>query len=336
MKHKQAVLLAVLLVLVVALAGAYGALRLYNAGLEAQTEEEAVCVADVGEVTALSFTNQHGSFSFTRTEGTWSYDGDPDFSLDGSYLDTLAAALAPLNAVRAVYDPDALEAYGLAEPACTVTAQGDGTTVTILIGDAAGSDYYAKTADSDTVYTINGDLLSAMDYDLNALAALPDIPAAGEADLTTLQVERDGSTFTLTKQTETTETDNDSAENSTDGAAESAQPETQTSYHWYLDGVEVTDSEVLRDALAELATLSLSACYSYDPDADALAACGLDSPAVTVTVQTDSAGYTLAIGSAGESGYYVRIDGAGPIYLLSSAQAEALTALQVSALTAAE
>lgn len=339
---KQRVLLIVLAVLIIALAGVYFALRGWNQTQEEGAEEQSVPVAALSDITALSITNQYGTYAFTKGEEGWSYDADSAFPLDGSYLDTVADVLSDLTAQRAFEEPDALSGYGLDDPACSVSARtGAGEELTVLVGNTVGGNYYAKTDAADTVYTISSGLYNALDYQLNDLVAVEDIPAAGEAALVSLQVTHSGAQFTLTKQTEETPTAQESDPEtsadpeSSEAPAESTQPE--VTYHWLLDGTEVEKGEVLSTALGELAYLGFDACYEYAPDETVLAQCGLDSPALRLVVTTQDKAYALSIGGTDEGGaYYARLNDDGPVYLLNADSAQALIALTYEAVTAGE
>lgn len=337
---KQRVLLIVLAVLIIALAGVYFALRGWNQTQEEGAEEQSVPVTALSDITALSITNQYGTYAFTKGEEGWSYDADSAFPLDGSYLDTVADVLSDLTAQRAFEEPDALSGYGLDDPACSVSVQTSaGEQITVLVGNTVGSNYYAKTDASDTVYTISGDLYNALNYQLNDLVAVEDIPAAGEASLVSLQITRSEESFTLTKQTEETQTAQESDPEtsadpeSSEAPAESTQPE--VTYHWLLDGTEIEKGEVLSTALGELAYLGFDACYEYAPDETVLAQCGLDSPALRLVVTTQDNAYALSIGGTDEGGaYYARLNDDGPVYLLNADSAQALIALTYEAVTA--
>ena len=105
-------------------------------------------------------------------------------------MEDLAEQVGSLAAIRVIYDPEDLSAYGLDEPAlqATVTA-GDGTAVTLLLGDVSDSYCYAKRTDSDTVYTVATDLPENLEsLELLDLAAIPDFPDLGTVSYTQLDV----------------------------------------------------------------------------------------------------------------------------------------------------
>ena len=90
-------------------------------------------------------------------------------------MEDLAEQIGSLAAIRVIDDPEDLSAYGLDEPAlqASVTA-GDGTAVTLLLGDVSDSYCYAKRTDSDTVYTVSTDLPENLEsLELLDLAAIP-------------------------------------------------------------------------------------------------------------------------------------------------------------------
>jgi len=172
-------LLVVLAAVCVLCVGIYFLLRTQNERAAEQAESN-ITIAALPDVQTLSFTNQYGTFSFTRTDGGWSYDGDPDFKPDNASLDMLAEYLADLRAIRALEEPDELSGYGLDNPAMRLTATAGQDTFTLLIGSAAGGNYYAKLEGIQTVYTISPDLPRAVNVPLSDLEAVPETDAATE------------------------------------------------------------------------------------------------------------------------------------------------------------
>ena len=176
---KQTKTLAALAAALVVCGGAYAALRVWN-DQQAQLDDT-VYVTQLSDFTALSFTNAQGELSFTKAEDAWQYNGDASFPADQEAVEDLAEQVGSLAAIRVIDDPEDLSAYGLDEPAlqATVTA-GDGTAVTLLLGDVSDSYCYAKRTDSDTVYTVSTDLPENLEsLELLDLAAIPDFPDLG-------------------------------------------------------------------------------------------------------------------------------------------------------------
>ena len=77
---KQTRTLLVLAAALVVCGGAYAGLRIWNA--QQEQVDDTTYVTQLSDFTSLSFTNPAGSFSFTKTGGTWQYDGDAAFPAD--------------------------------------------------------------------------------------------------------------------------------------------------------------------------------------------------------------------------------------------------------------
>ena len=196
---KQAKTLAALAAALAVCAGAYLGLRAWNAGQAAA--DDTVFVTQLSGLTRLSLTNDAGALSFTKTGGSWQYDGDETFPADQDGVEELAEQVGVLAAVRVIDDPEDLSAYGLDQPAFQAEVTGeDGESVTLLLGDVTDSYCYAKRADADTVYTVSTDLPDRLEeLELLDLAAIPGFPALGTDTVSSLTWESGGTTLTLTK-----------------------------------------------------------------------------------------------------------------------------------------
>lgn len=180
---KQSKTLIALAAVVVVCAAGYVGLRTWN---QSQSEvDETVYVTQLSDPTALTFTNQYGTHSFTKGEEGWTRDDDSDFPTDQDALDDLAGQAGTLAAVRTISDPEDLTSYGLDAPTMEVNlTDEDGTQVKLLIGSTADSgDYYAKVDGSDTVYTIASTLPTALDIQVDELIALAEFPSISEDNI---------------------------------------------------------------------------------------------------------------------------------------------------------
>ena len=328
---KQTKTLAALAAALVVCGGAYAALRVWN-DQQAQVDD-AVYVTQLSDLTALSLTNGQGELSFTKAEDVWQYDGDASFPAGQEAVEDLAEQIGSLAAIRVIDDPEDLSAYGLDEPAlqASVTA-GDGTAVTLLLGDVSDSYCYAKRTDSDTVYTVSTDLPENLEsLELLDLAAIPDFPDLGTDTISSLTWESGGTTLTLTK----TENGDSSAD-----ASSSSESAEETEPAWDVNGTAIpSDNSAFTSLMAQLSSLAFDACYDYKGEADTLAACGLDTPVGVLTV-TYGEGETLtltigALDGAGDS-YYAQLSGDPAVYLLSADSVDSLISLSAQELTAAE
>ena len=335
---KQTKTLAALAAALVVCGGAYAALRVWN-DQQAQVDDT-VYVTQLSDFTALSFTNAQGELSFTKVEDAWQYDGDASFPADQEAVEDLAEQVGSLAAIRVIDDPEDLSAYGLDEPAlqASVTA-GDGTAVTLLLGDVSDSYCYAKRTDSDTVYTISTDLPENLEsLELLDLAAIPDFPDLGTDTISSLTWESGGTTLTLTKaeaETAGTESGDSSADaSSSPESAEGTEPA------WDVNGTAIpSDNSTFTSLMAQLSSLAFDACYDYKGEADTLAEWGLDTPVGVLTVTYgESETLTLTIGALDGTGdsYYAQLSGDPGVYLLSADSVDALISLSVQELTAVE
>lgn len=333
---KQTKTLAALAAALVVCGGAYAALRVWN-DQQAQVDDT-VYVTQLSDLTVLSLINGQGELSFTKAEDAWQYDGDDAFPADQEAVEDLAEQIGSLAAIRVIDDPEDLSAYGLDEPAlqASVTA-GDGTAVTLLLGDVSDSYCYAKRTDSDTVYTVSTDLPENLEsLELLDLAAVPDFPDLGTDTISSLTWESGGTTLTLTK-TETAGTESGDSSADASSSSESAEG---TEPAWDVNGTAIpSDNSAFTSLMAQISSLAFDACYDYKGEADTLAECGLDTPVGVLTV-TYGEGETLtltigALDGAGDS-YYAQLSGDPGVYLLSADSVDTLISLSAQELTAVE
>lgn len=335
---KQTKTLAALAAALVVCGGAYAALRVWN-DQQAQLDDT-VYVTQLSDFTALSFTNAQGELSFTKAEDAWQYDGDSSFPADQEAVEDLAEQVGSLAAIRVIDDPEDLSAYGLDEPTlqASVTA-GDGTAVTLLLGDMSDSYCYAKRTDSDTVYTVSTDLPENLEsLELLDLAAIPGFPDLGTDTISSLTWESGGTTLTLTK-TETETAGAESGDSSADASSSSESVE-ETEPAWDVNGTAIpSDNSTFTSLMAQISSLAFDACYDYKGEADTLAECGLDTPVGVLTVTYgEGETLTLTIGALDGTGdsYYAQLSDDQAVYLLSADSVGTLVSLSAQELTAAE
>lgn len=328
---KQTKTLAALAAALVVCGGAYAALRVWN-DRQAQIDDT-VYVTQLSDLTVLSLINGQGELSFTKAEDVWQYDGDDAFPADQEAVENLAEQVGSLAAIRVINDPEDLSAYGLDEPAlqASVTA-GDGTAVTLLLGDVSDSYCYTKRTDSDTVYTVSTDLPENLEsLELLDLAAIPDFPDLGTDTISSLTWESGGTTLTLTK----TENGDSSAD-----ASSSSESAEETEPAWDVNGTAIpSDNSAFTSLMAQISSLAFDACYDYKGEADTLAECGLDTPVGVLTVTYgEGETLTLTIGALDGTGdsYYAQLSGDPGVYLLSADSVDTLISLSAQELTAAE
>lgn len=333
---KQSKTLLALAAAVVVCAGGYAGLRAWN---QSQSEtDDAVYVTQLSDPTALSFTNQYGTFSFTKGEEGWTRDDDSDFPADQDALDDLADQAGTLAAVRTISDPEELTSYGLDAPTMEVSITGgDGTKAQLLIGSTLDSgDYYAKVEGSDTVYTIDSTLPEALDIPVDDLIALAQFPSLSEDNIQSVTWTSGDNTLTLMQE----QAENDSADSSSDTSADSSE---EAASAWTVEGQTVSeDNTTFISLMAQLSELAFSDCYDYHKQAQTRTDCGLDDPTgvltVTYTDGDEEKTMTLTLGALAEGGdsYYALLDDDPIIYLIPTDQIGSLFSLTVDNLTAVE
>lgn len=178
--------LVILAAVMIALFFGYKALSQANerkAAEEAAREAEAETVIVVADddpagMTSLSYGKKgEDRISFVRSGNTWMLDGDEHFPLDTELVESMAAAVSSISALRTV-DEGVPADYGLDDPAYLIeTAYSDGTHHTYGIGDynAFGGGYYFSADGS--ISMISDSLLKSIGYTLEDLAELDTIPS---------------------------------------------------------------------------------------------------------------------------------------------------------------
>ena len=192
MKKKRLIVAVIVLILCI---GAYAGVRSLHLDEEAQEQEETVYMYQTDADGITAFVSGGETLSFTKTDGTWSYDGDSSFAADQTTLSSMASALAQIEAEQALEEPEALSEYGLDAPSNTITVSTADGTDTLYIGnenEAAGG-YYAKLEGGDTVYLIGTSLPSRFDCTLDSLEETEEETSSEE---TSSETESSGETET--------------------------------------------------------------------------------------------------------------------------------------------
>lgn len=156
-QRKQFLFITVVLVFLIA---ATAGMKLYNKNAETAKEKETaadtiyITQTAAEDITAFSYELNGETLSFTKQDGTWSYDQDPSVNLDQDAVESLLSVFATFTATDEITAYENLSEYALDAPADTVTFTTDAGTVTLYEGmeNAMLNEYYVKNADSDVVY----------------------------------------------------------------------------------------------------------------------------------------------------------------------------------------
>lgn len=313
-RSKKMLLLLAALVLCV---GGYLGAQLLTAQTAVVTEESGSFALEshtADELTSLAWQSGEESFAFTCASGTWSVTADPAFPLNQEDVQTMAAELLAIVGNRQLDGVTDLSAYGLAEPAFTVTATwSDGSATTWAMGDETpfADGYYISLGHENIVYTTADDISAIFDTTLNDLAVLETLPTA--SSVTRLTV---GDTLDVA-QAGTSRTIN---------AGET----------WYdsLTGAALDASSVesLVSAAQAIAWADLAEPTASDEE---LASFGVDEASATAITlyDGDTAAMTLLIGGQDDSGaYYARLPGSTMVYTVKASSLSALLSASADAM----
>ena len=101
---------------------------------------ETILAIDTDTVTKLSWTNEEGTFSFTKADDTWNYDGDAAFPVDKEKIDDMLEQFKEFAAAYVIDDVEDYSQYGLKEPMCTIEMTAGEDSYTIELGDISKMD----------------------------------------------------------------------------------------------------------------------------------------------------------------------------------------------------
>ena len=279
--EKRTRTLCLLVGAVVLLLVAYFGIRGFNKNQEKKAEKEAkaseIYLTKMEDVTEIRYNIGNGEQVFVKEQ--------------------IASDFGTLKAERELKDADQLSDYGLEDPVYTVElSDSKGNTHQISIGNVTGDTYYVTVDDSQTVYTVSAAVMEDLQYSLEEMAQLDQVPSIGSGNLVEETITKAGSQTTY------------SADNK-------------------------DDSEAVATVIGGLGALTLDTVENYTVQPEELASYGLDEgnrtqvDAVYSTSTDSDAGetqdkektYTLYIGTQAEDGTtYVMPKGSGIVYKVTT------------------
>ena len=291
---------------VVLLLVAYFGIRSFNKNQEKKAEKEAkaseIYLTKMEDVTEIRYNIGNGEQAFVKESDSdnWEVETQPDFPLAQTYPEQIASDFGTLKAERELKDADQLSDYGLEDPVYTVElSDSKGTTHKISIGNVTGDTYYATVDDSQTVYTVSAAVMEDLQYSLEEMAQLDQVPSIGSGNLVEETITKAGS---------------------------------QTNYS--ADNKD--DSEAVATVIGGLGALTLDTVENYTVQPEELASYGLDEgnrtqvdAVYSTSTDTDASEtdekedkektYTLYIGTQAEDGTtYVMPKGSGIVYKVTT------------------
>lgn len=262
--RKATKLYALLGVLLVVCIAAFAVSRYEEKKEQIKNSGEVILEIPTDSVTALSWTNESGKFSFTKDE-TWVYDDDNAFPVDEEKINDLLEQFTSLAAAFAIDDVEDFAQYGLDEPICTIHITAGEESYTVELGDFSKMDEQRYVSIGDgKVYLVSHDPLDEFGAVLRDMILDDTIP---EFD-TAKQIAFTGSeNYTISYDEETKSICADDV--------------------YFTDGKPL-DTAVITEWLTSLHELDLTNYVSYNVTDEELETFGLDEPALAITLDYSS------------------------------------------------
>lgn len=226
---------------------------------------ETILAIPTDTVTALSWTNADGTFSFTK-DGAWVYAGDSAFPVDEEKINNLLSQFEAFTAAFVIDDVEDYAQYGLDEPVCTIHITAGEESYTVELGDFSKMDEQRYISIGDgKAYLVSHDPLDEFGAVLRDLIRDDTIP---EFD-TVKQIAFSGEeSYTIRYD-----------EAGTSICADDV---------YFTDGTPL-DTDTVNEWLTALRSLDLTDYVSYSATDEELQTFGLDNPALTIALDYSSA-----------------------------------------------
>ena len=220
-------------------------------------------------VQALSWEYEDTSLAFHRDE-TWLYDEDEAFPVDEEKMEELlspfASPFASFTAAFVIEEVEDYGQYGLDEPVCSIHLTADEESYDILLGDYSTMDSqrYVSIGDGN-VYLVEDDPLDDFALGLSDMIDNDDIPV-----------------FETVERIAFSGTENYEIAYQEDSADTYREEDV---YFTDLSGdVLPLDTDKVEGYLQDIRFMDLGTYVSYNATEEEIAACGLDDPELTITV----------------------------------------------------
>ena len=222
---------------------------------------EEVFSIDTEEAVFLSWSYDSESFSFTKEEGSWTYDEDEAFPVDDEKIQELLDVFSSFKAAFTIEDPEDLSQYGLKSPECTITIGTGDTEYTICLGSTSTMDEerYVTVGDGN-VYLAAEDPAEEYETELSAFIKNDSVPEFG----TVKEIEFSGSEeYEIVMDEQGTSYDPDDI--------------------YFTDG-KALDTDLVNDYLDSMEDLQLEDYAVYAADDEDLYEMGLDEPIMSAQI----------------------------------------------------
>ena len=259
--RKATKLYALLGVLLVVCIAAFAVSRYEEKKEQIKNSGEVILEIPTDSVTALSWTNESGTFSFTKDE-TWVYDDDNAFPVDEEKINDLLEQFTSFAAAFTIDDVEDYAQYGLDEPICTIHITAGEESFTVELGDFSKMDEQRYVSIGDgKVYLVSKDPYDSYSVVLRDMILDDTIPEFDTAE----QIEFSGSeNYTIIR-------DEDGKSICADDI-------------YFTDG-QPLDTDNVGAVLSAIQSLSLTNYVSYNVTDEELTTFGLDDPELTIKME---------------------------------------------------
>lgn len=259
--HKAAKIYALLGVLLAVCAAAFAVSHYEERREQIKNSGEVILEIPTDQVTALSWTNDSGTFSFTKDE-TWVYEDDAAFPVDEEKISSLLSQFESFEASFVIENIDDYAQYGLDAPVCTIRITAGGESYTAELGDFSKMDEQRYISIGDgKVYLVEHDPLDEFGVVLRDMIHNDTIPAFDTAE----QIVFSGNeNYTITR-------DEDGKSICADDV--------------FFDDGKPLDTASVDTFLNAVRSLNLTNYVSYNVSDEELAAFGLNEPELTIELE---------------------------------------------------
>ena len=230
-----------------------------------QNTDEVIISVDPDSVTSLSWEYESTSLSFSRND-VWQWDEDTAFPVNEEKINDLLEIFEDFGAAFIIEDVEDFGQYGLEDPTCTIRFRAEQESYEVVLGaySTMDSQRYVSIGDGN-VYLVKTDPFDSYEIELSDTILHDETPSFDKLTKITF----DGTeNYTITYEEES-----------------SATYCASDLYFTQKDGKTMPlDTYRVEDYCADISLLNLKNYVSYNVTEEELAACGLDTPELTVTV----------------------------------------------------
>lgn len=168
MNKQKKQMLALVLVLVVLVAGYFGLQQYNKLQSEKESSEPKNMLTDIDsdEIIKLSYTYEGEEYRFYKEDDTWLAEDDPTQSLMQYRITNLVSKAAQLEAVNTIENVTDMSQYGLSEPTRSISFETESASYIFYVGDynSMSGVYYLCRPSDDTVYTVENSTIISFSY----------------------------------------------------------------------------------------------------------------------------------------------------------------------------